>query len=140
MLMHFFLLKVKSIIVMIKFPYYLLISLKKGWYWNNVYFICCNFSVVILEHSEDGPDWRDFVFATSTYIVDSKRFETSLHKFSLSKDIVHVTQAAAAASQEGWKKQKQRKMKIDNNEKTQPQLYLVSLDRFGLVSCCIPHL
>ena len=58
------------------------------------------FSVVILEHSEDGPDWRDFVFATSTYIVDSKRFETSLHKFSLSKDIVHVTQAAAA-SQEG---------------------------------------
>ena len=81
------------------------ISLKKGWYWSNVYFFCCNFSVVILEHSEDGPDWRDFVFATSTYIVDSKRFETSLHKFSLSKDIVHVTQAAAA-SQEGWKKTK----------------------------------
>ena len=68
---------------------------------ENVFFfskIFLNFSVVILEHSEDGPDWRDFVFATSTYILDSKRFETSLHKFSLSKDIVHVT---AAASQEG---------------------------------------
>ena len=79
----------------------LLISLKKRMVLKKIYIsFVVIFSVVILEHSEDGPDWRDFVFATSTYIVDSKRFETSLHKFSLSKDIVHVTQAAAA-SQEG---------------------------------------
>ena len=48
------------------------------------------FAVVILEHSSDGPDWRDFMFATNSYMPDSNRFKTSLHKFRLSKDIVRV--------------------------------------------------
>ena len=50
------------------------------------------FPVVILEHSPDGPDWRDVVFASRTLVVNGKnsKIQTSLHSLKLSKDISQV--------------------------------------------------
>ena len=57
-----------------------------------------SFVVVILEHSPDGPDWRDVVFASRTWLglknhPDPRhdRILTSLHSLKLSKDISQVT-------------------------------------------------